>query len=105
MTFAKISKIQDETEQIQKTYELFDENSRLNHSPAARVEFLTNTRYIDWVTDLAPSEFHRTHPMKGLRIDYRHETFPEEEITLDWELTDRRLWCASVGRFAAEITF
>ena len=47
MTFAEISKIQDETEQIQKTYELFDENSRLNHSPAARVEFLTNTRYIE----------------------------------------------------------
>ena len=47
MTFAEISKIQDETEQIQKTYELFDENSRLNRSPAARVEFLTNTRYIE----------------------------------------------------------
>lgn len=47
MTFAEISKIQDETEQIQQTYELFDENSRLNRSPAARVEFLTNTRYIE----------------------------------------------------------
>lgn len=47
MTFAEISKIQDETEQIQKTYKLFDENSRLNRSPAARVEFLTNTRYIE----------------------------------------------------------
>ena len=47
MTFAEISKIQDETERIQKTYELFDENSRLNRSPAARVEFLTNTRYIE----------------------------------------------------------
>ena len=47
MTFAEISKIQDETEQIQKTYELFDENSRLNRSPASRVEFLTNTRYIE----------------------------------------------------------
>lgn len=47
MTFAEISKIQDETEQIQKTYELFDENSRLNRSPAARVEFLTSIRYIE----------------------------------------------------------
>ena len=47
MTFEEISKIQDETEQVQKTYELFDENSRLNRSPAARVEFFTNTRYIE----------------------------------------------------------
>ena len=66
---------------------------------------LTNTRYVDWMTDLAEPAFHKTHPMTGLRIDYRSETFPEEEITLDWSLTDDRLWCASEGRFSAEITF
>lgn len=47
MDFNDIYKIQDEIEQIQKTYELFDEDSRLNHSKAARVEFLTTTRYIE----------------------------------------------------------
>ena len=66
---------------------------------------LTNTRYIDWIMDLADSRFHETHPFKGLRIDYRRETFPEEEIALDWELTEERLWCASSGRFSAEIRF
>lgn len=66
---------------------------------------LTNTRYIDWMTDLVSPAFHRVHPMTGLRVDYRAETFPEEEIPLDWELTEERLWCASAGRFAAEITF
>ena len=66
---------------------------------------LTNTRYIDWTVDLADSEFHRGHPMTGLRIDYRRETFPGEEIVLDWELSEQRLWCASEGRFAAEIQF
>ena len=66
---------------------------------------LTNTRYVDWMTDLADPAFHRDHPMTGLRIDYRAETFPEEEITLDWSLTEDRLWCSSRGRFAAEITF
>lgn len=66
---------------------------------------LTNTRYIDWMTDLPDREFQRTHPMTGLRIDYRRETFPDEEIVLDWELTEQRLWCASEGRFAAEIRF
>ena len=47
MDFSDIIKIEDETEQIQKTYELFNENTRLNHSKAARVEFLTTVKYIE----------------------------------------------------------
>lgn len=37
----------DEVAQIQATYQLFNEDSRLNHSKAARVEFITTTRYIE----------------------------------------------------------
>ncbi len=66
---------------------------------------LTNTRYVDWMTDLIPAAFHETHPMTGLRINYRAETFPDEEIELQWELTEERLWCASKGRFDAAILF
>lgn len=47
MEFSDIYKIQDEVEQIQKTYEIFNEDARLNHSQAARVEFLTTIRYIE----------------------------------------------------------
>ena len=47
MNFEDLYKIEDEIEQIQKTYELFDENSRLSRSKAARVEFLTTVRYIE----------------------------------------------------------
>lgn len=47
VNFSDIYKIKDETEQIQKTYELFHEEIRLNHSKAARVEFLTTVRYIE----------------------------------------------------------
>ncbi|MDE6260795.1 MAG: class I SAM-dependent methyltransferase [Oscillospiraceae bacterium] len=47
MDFNDVYQIKDEIEQIQKTYELFDEDSRLNGSKAARVEFLTTTRYIE----------------------------------------------------------
>ena len=78
-----------------------------------RVEFsetdinghLTNTRYMDWVCDLAGADFHKKHPMTGLRINYRSETFPGEEIPLDWELTDERLYCASKGRFEIALFF
>lgn len=34
-------------EPLQKTYELFNEDTRLSRSKAARVEFLTNVRYIE----------------------------------------------------------
>jgi len=47
MNFFELSQIQDETEQIQKTYEIFHEDIRLNRSKAARVEFLTTVRYIE----------------------------------------------------------
>lgn len=47
MDFSDVYKMKNEIEQIKKTYELFDEDSRLNRSKAARVEFLTTTRYIE----------------------------------------------------------
>lgn len=47
MDFRELAKITDEIEQIQKTYEVFHEDTRLNHSQAARVEFLTTVRYIE----------------------------------------------------------
>lgn len=47
MTFEELYEIKDEATQIQKTYELFNEDIRLNQSKAARVEFLTTVSYIE----------------------------------------------------------
>lgn len=47
MSFAELREIDDEIEQISKLYEIFNEDSRLNHSKAARVEFLTTVKYIE----------------------------------------------------------
>ncbi|MGM9646963.1 MAG: class I SAM-dependent methyltransferase [Eubacteriales bacterium] len=47
MELQDILQIKDEAEQIQKIYEVFNEDARLNHSKAARVEFLTTVRYIE----------------------------------------------------------
>jgi len=66
---------------------------------------LTNTRYLDWVTDLPSRDFHESHPMTGIRINYRAEIFPDEETVLDWCCDDERLWCRSEGKFEAEICF
>lgn len=47
MKFEDVCKVEDEVERIKATYQFYDEDTRLNHSKAARVEFLTNARYIE----------------------------------------------------------
>lgn len=47
MTFEELRKIEIEKEQVNQTYNIFNEDSRLNHSKAARVEFLNTVRYIN----------------------------------------------------------
>lgn len=47
MDFAQLRKIEQESERVNATYEIFCEDKRLNQSQAARVEFLTTVRYIE----------------------------------------------------------
>ena len=47
MDFVELAKIEDEFEQIAKTYEIFNEDTRLNRSKAARVEFFTTVHCIE----------------------------------------------------------
>ncbi len=47
MDFEQLIKIENESERVNRTYDIFNEDSRLNHSKAARVEFLTTVRYIE----------------------------------------------------------
>lgn len=47
MDVEELRSIADEAEQVNRIYDVFNENIRLTHSPAARVEFLTTVRYIE----------------------------------------------------------
>lgn len=47
MDFKDVYEIKDEALQVSKIYEIFNEDTRLSHSKAARVEFLTTVRYIE----------------------------------------------------------
>ena len=47
MNFEQLAKIENESERVNRTYDLFNEDVRLNRSKAARVEFLTTVRYIE----------------------------------------------------------
>ena len=47
MDFEQLAKIENESERVNRTYDIFNEDSRLNHSKAARIEFLTTIHYIE----------------------------------------------------------
>ena len=47
MDFEQLVKIKNESERVNRTYDIFNEDKRLNKSKAARVEFLTSVRYIE----------------------------------------------------------
>ena len=47
MTFEELYRIKNDEELTNRTYDIFNEDVRLNHSKAARVEFLTTVHYIE----------------------------------------------------------
>lgn len=47
MDFTELAKIKNESERVNRTYDIFNEDKRLNHSKAARIEFLTTVHYIE----------------------------------------------------------
>lgn len=47
---------------------------------------MSNTRYLDWMTDLLPGEFHRTHGLSYFRISYLSEAREGEQVDLSWDL-------------------
>ena len=47
MDFETLKSIKNEAERTNALYKIFNEDSRLNHSKAARVEFLTTVKYIE----------------------------------------------------------
>ena len=49
---------------------------------------MNNARYLDWLCDLLPSDFHREHPMKAVTICYLNEALEGQQVSLRWEKGD-----------------
>ena len=47
MTFEELRKIENEAERVNRTYDIFNEDKRLNRGNSSRVEFLTTVHYIE----------------------------------------------------------
>ena len=45
---------------------------------------MNNTRYLDWLCDLLPADFHREHPLKAVTICYMNEAREGQQVRLGW---------------------
>ena len=46
---------------------------------------MNNCRYLDWVCDLLPAQFHRLHPMREITLCYLSEAREGDELLLQWD--------------------
>lgn len=69
----------DMTDRAQRTvtYSCLDRNGHMN-----------NTRYLDWVDDLLPAQFHHSHNPREFIICYHNEAREGQSISLDWTLSE-----------------
>ena len=49
---------------------------------------MNNTRYLDWIMDLLPSQFHRDHSIKDFTLCYMNEALEGQSLNLNWELDE-----------------
>ncbi len=78
---------------------------------------MNNTRYMDWLDDLLPAQFHAANPVKELTLCYLSEALEGEETDICWTLDDENILHADVLRangdlckkqariFSAEVKF
>lgn len=49
---------------------------------------MNNSRYMDWIDDLVPSEFHEDHPAREFTVCYLSEATEGQEVHLSWQVLD-----------------
>ena len=49
---------------------------------------MNNTKYLDWIADLLPSEFHENHSPSEFTVCYLSEAREGQELTVSWEFTE-----------------
>ena len=87
-----------ETERRAPRYSELDRNGHLN-----------NCRYLDWAEDLLSTEYHRSHALRSLWVEYRMEVRPDDELTLRCVREDDTLYLrgesARGNHFSLSVTY
>ena len=63
-------------------------NRRVSFTDLDRNGHMNNTRYLEWIDDLFPSDFHASRTLREFTICYLSEAREGEELTLRWELRE-----------------
>ena len=61
---------------------------------------MNNCRYMEWVDDLLPAEFHRTHSPKQLLVCYLSEAREAEKMEVCWEVSEQSVLRVDAQRSA-----
>ena len=83
----------ENTVKKQVTYSLLDQNRHMN-----------NTRYMDWLDDLLPSDFHKDNQVQEFTLCYMNEALEGDEIDLQYTLDDGGVFTADAQRQGADRT-
>ena len=65
---------------------------------------MNNTRYLDWIADLLPSDFHRNHIPREFTVCYLSEAREGQALTVSWEFTEDGCLNLDAHRSACEKT-
>ncbi len=63
----------------------------VRYSELDRNGHMNNTRYLDWIDDLLPLSFHKTHTIQSCTVCYLQELLPESNCQLRWQMDDSGL--------------
>ena len=66
---------------------------------------LNNTHYLSWGEDLLSADYHRHHALRALRVEYRREVRPEDEIELRYALCDDTLFVQGGEYFSMKLDY
>lgn len=74
------------------------ESRRVRFSDLDLNGHMNNCRYMEWVDDLLPSDFHAGHSPKELVVCYLSEARENETVDITWELDDDGVFRADAQR-------
>lgn len=63
-----------------------EETRRVRYSELDANGHMSNTRYLNWLEDLFPAQYHRDHPLREFQISYLSEAREGQEIHMTWDL-------------------
>lgn len=75
---------------------------RVCYTDIDRNGHMNNTRYMEWVDDLFPSDFHRSHTLKELLVCYLSESREGQTLDLRYDMEDDG--CLRVDAYRKEET-